>query len=396
MVASPVLARGIAETLVPSSTPQAASTAASEGVGTLELAGLQRSFGSYNALRGIDLTITPGEFVALLGPSGCGKTTALNCIAGLMPLTGGSISLAGRRIDHLPPEERGFGMVFQSYALFPHMTARKNVGFGLAMRKVPRAEAARRIDEALSLVRLNAQADKLPGQMSGGQQQRVAIARAIVIRPPVVLMDEPLSNLDAKLRLEMRAEIRRIHDAIGSTTIYVTHDQDEALSMADRIVVMHEGSIRQTGTPDTLYERPLHADVAEFMGFRTRIIGRVTAADGVRVIVETGGALIEAVARNPVSVGQTVTLMIRPEDFLARSVEVRPTEARPAEARFGEAGLDGVARTIEYRGRAFFGTASLEGERLVFFRSEERLLPGQPIRLSAQPSQILVFAGDGS
>jgi putative spermidine/putrescine transport system ATP-binding protein len=272
-------------------------------------------------------------------------------------------------------------MVFQSYALFPHMTVRKNVGFGLAMRKVPKAEAARRIDEALSLVRLNAQADKLPGQISGGQQQRVAIARAIVIRPPVVLMDEPLSNLDAKLRLEMRAEIRRIHDAIGSTTIYVTHDQDEALSMADRIVVMQEGSIRQTGSPEGLYEQPLHADVAEFMGFRTRIAGRVTAVEGARVVVEAGGAPMEAVPRNPVSVGQAVTVMIRPEDFLATT---------------GATGLGATVRTIEYRGRAFFGTAALLDGRAVFFRSEQRHPPGQPVRLSALPSQILVFAEDGS
>jgi putative spermidine/putrescine transport system ATP-binding protein len=253
MSETPVLQRSVADGPASHGSRLTGGSAASNAGGVLELAALRRDFGSFKALRGIDLTIAAGEFVALLGPSGCGKTTALNCIAGLMPLTAGRISLGDRRIDELPPEQRGFGMVFQSYALFPHMTVRKNVGFGLAMQKVPRREAEARIDEALSLVRLNAQGDKLPGQMSGGQQQRVAIARAIVIRPPVVLMDEPLSNLDAKLRLEMRAEIRRIHEAIGSTTIYVTHDQDEALSMADRIVVMQEGMIRQTGAPDELY-----------------------------------------------------------------------------------------------------------------------------------------------
>ena len=194
-------------------------------------------------------------------------------------------------------------------------------------------------------------------------------------------MDEPLSNLDAKLRLEMRAEIRRIHEAIGSTTIYVTHDQDEALSMADRIVVMQEGIIRQTGTPEDLYERPLHADVAEFMGFRTRMRGRVVAVNGSRVTAEAGGALIEALARNPVSVGQTVTLMIRPEDLLATP---------------DKASLTGMVRTIEYRGRAFFGTASLADGTDVFFRSEMRLSIGQPIGLFTPPSQILVFAEDGS
>ncbi|HEX3984293.1 MAG TPA: ABC transporter ATP-binding protein [Acidisoma sp.] len=358
-----------------------AGALAASRVGRLELKGLERQFGSYKALKGIDLTIEPGEFVALLGPSGCGKTTALNCLAGLLPLTGGEIQLGGRRIDELPPEQRGFGMVFQSYALFPHMTVRRNVGFGLAMRKVARAEANRRIDEALALVRLGAQADKLPGQMSGGQQQRVAIARAIVIRPPVVLMDEPLSNLDAKLRLEMRAEIRRIHDAIGSTTIYVTHDQDEALSMADRIVVMHDGVVRQTGAPTDLYERPLHTDVAEFMGFRTRMRGRVAALTGDRVLVEAAGGVIEATPRNPVYAGQTVTVMVRPEDLRAQSEG---------------AGFAGEVLSIEYRGRAFFGTAAILDGQMVFFRSEERFVPGQPVTFSAPAAQVLVFAEEAA
>ena len=168
-------------------------------------------------------------------------------------------------------------MVFQNYALFPHMSVRKNIGFGLAMRGVPKPEIARKVDEAVAMVRLGGQEDKLPGQLSGGQQQRVAIARAIVVEPPLVLMDEPLSNLDAKLRLEMRAEIRRIHDALGATTIYVTHDQEEALSLADRIVVMREGRVRQIGAPQELYARPDHLDVAEFMGFRNRLAGRGAA-----------------------------------------------------------------------------------------------------------------------
>ena len=180
--------------------------------------GLGKNAQIFTALDALSMTIQRGEFIALLGPSGCGKSTALNCIAGLLPVSDGGIWLDATRIDVLQPEVRGFGMVFQSYALFPHMSVRRNVGFGLAMQRVPRPEADRRVAEALALVRLETQADKLPGQLSGGQQQRVAIARAIVIRPPVVLMDEPLSNLDAKLRLEMRAEIRRIHDAIGSTT----------------------------------------------------------------------------------------------------------------------------------------------------------------------------------
>ena len=183
-------------------------------------------------------------------------------------MTDGAIWLDERRLDEVGPEDRGFGMVFQNYALFPHMTVRRNVGFGLVTQRRPKAEIARRVDQALALVRLETQADKLPGQLSGGQQQRVAIARAIVVEPPLVLMDEPLSNLDAKLRLEMRAEIRRIHTMLGCSTIYVTHDQEEALSLADRILVMIDGQTRQIGTPEDLYSRPAHADVAEFMGYR--------------------------------------------------------------------------------------------------------------------------------
>src|SRR5256885_11878291 len=228
----------------------------------LRLDRLSRDFGTVIALRDVTLTVKRDECICLLGPSGCGKSTALNCIAGLLPATAGSIWLDEKRIDNLRPEQRGFGMVFQNYALFPHLTARKNVGFGLLMSGTPKAEAERRINEAIALVRLGEQADKLPGQMSGGQQQRVAIARAIVVEPPLVLMDEPLSNLDAKLRLEMRAEIRRIHRELGRTTIYVTHDQDEALSLADRIVVMKDGLVQQVGTPEELYRSPVNPYVA--------------------------------------------------------------------------------------------------------------------------------------
>src|SRR5881296_1016821 len=216
----------------------------------LRLDRLSRDFGTVNALRDVTLTVKRGEFICLLGPSGCGKSTALNCIAGLMQLSGGSIWLDEQRIDTLPPEQRGFGMVFQNYALFPHMSVKRNIGFGLSMQGRARADIEKKVNEALSIVRLGDQGEKLPGQLSGGQQQRVAIARAIVIEPPLVLMDEPLSNLDAKLRIEMRSEIRRIHGELGRTTIYVTHDQDEALSLADRIVVMKDGLVQQVAGPE--------------------------------------------------------------------------------------------------------------------------------------------------
>ncbi|KQT64498.1 spermidine/putrescine ABC transporter ATP-binding protein [Aureimonas sp. Leaf460] len=344
------------------------------GGGRLELVGLERAFGSYRALDGIDLTVERGEFIALLGPSGCGKSTALNCIAGLLPLTGGEIRLDGRPIHDLAPEERGFGMVFQSYALFPHMTIRKNVGFGLAMQGVPKAEAEGRIDAALDLVRLRSQGDKLPGQLSGGQQQRVAIARAIVIRPSIVLMDEPLSNLDAKLRLEMRAEIRAIHEAIGSTTIYVTHDQDEALSLADRIVVMSNGLIRQTGVPEDLYDRPVDVDVADFMGFRTRVAGRVADGSGT---VEVGGSRLVLPAAARLRAGTPVMVSVRPEDLVA----VRDG--------LGE-GFRATVRSIEYRGRAWFGSAVL-GESVIYFRADTSLAHGEPVLLRPDPLRTLVF-----
>ncbi|MDB5558589.1 MAG: transporter ATP-binding protein [Enterovirga sp.] len=351
------------------------------GGGALELRGVKRIFGSHAALAGIDLTIKAGEFIALLGPSGCGKSTALNCIAGLLPLSGGSIHLGDRRIDGLKPEDRGFGMVFQSYALFPHLNVRKNVGFGLTMRGVSRGEIDRRVDEALGLVRLREQAEKLPGQMSGGQQQRVAIARAIVIEPPVVLMDEPLSNLDAKLRLEMRAEIRRIHETIGSTTVYVTHDQDEALSMADRVVVMRDGTIRQVGTPEELYEKPAHQDVADFMGFRNRLPGRVVGVADGRAEVEVAGARLSGTARESVQAGGGAVVSIRPEDLVAVP---------------GGPGLAARVTAIEYRGRAFFGNAVAADGTELFFRADRPLEKGADIRLTAEPARTLVFAGAGA
>lgn len=354
------------------SVPNAVASARSNA--RLELDGLSRSFGAYNALDAIDLTIEPGEFVALLGPSGCGKSTALNCIAGLLGLSGGEIRLGGNRIDQLEPERRGFGMVFQSYALFPHMSVRKNVGFGLTMQGIKGTEADKRINDALALVRLESQAEKLPGQLSGGQQQRVAIARAIVIRPPVVLMDEPLSNLDAKLRLEMRAEIRGIHDQIGSTTIYVTHDQDEALSLADRIVVMSQGHIEQIGSPQDLYQRPVNVDVADFMGFRTRVAGRVVGVSGDEAEIEVAGARVAGTIRTPLKVGDAAILSVRPEDLVAE-----------------EEGIPATVASMEYRGRAFFGMARSNDGSELYFRADDVLPRGAATRLRPVAGRALLF-----
>ncbi len=341
----------------------------------LRLDRLSRDFGSLNALRDISLTIQQGEFIALLGPSGCGKSTTLNCIAGLLPATGGGIWLDDRRIDTLRPEQRGFGMVFQNYALFPHMTVRRNIGFGLMMRGVPRAEAARRIDEAVALVRLGGQEHKLPGQLSGGQQQRVAIARAIVVEPPLVLMDEPLSNLDAKLRLEMRAEIRRIHATLGATTIYVTHDQEEALSLADRIVVLKDGVIRQVGTPADLFARPDHLDVAEFMGFRNCVPGLVDRIEGGRAIVQVGSVQLAGQMRAPLQPGARAVLAVRPEDLVAQPGGV----------------LAATVISAEFRGHDFTGFARMADGTDLVFTSPGSAAPGSAVLLAAHPDRALAF-----
>jgi putative spermidine/putrescine transport system ATP-binding protein len=338
----------------------------------LRLEGVSRDFGQLHALRDVNLTVKRGEFVALLGPSGCGKSTALNCISGLLQVTGGTIWLDDTRLDDVGPEDRGFGMVFQNYALFPHLTVRRNVAFGLVTQRRPKDEIERRVDEALALVRLEAQGAKLPGQLSGGQQQRVAIARAIVVGPPLVLMDEPLSNLDAKLRLEMRAEIRRIHTMLGCSTIYVTHDQEEALSLADRIMVMIDGQPRQIGTPEDLYARPASAAVAEFMGYRNLLTSPAeTMADGVAVIVS--GARVLGTPMAPV--GRQGTVAIRPDDL-------HPTQDGPIAA---------TVEIAEYHGRDFYAVARGTGGEDLYFRSDRRVATGEVVRLQVQRDRVLVF-----
>ncbi|MEV6639964.1 ABC transporter ATP-binding protein [Amycolatopsis sp. NPDC051371] len=340
----------------------------------LRLDGVSRSFGTANALSGLDLAIARGEFVALLGPSGCGKSTALNCLAGLLPLTGGSIWLDDARIDGLPPEQRGFGMVFQNYALFPHMSVRANVGFGLKMRKVGRADARRRVDEALRLVQLTDHAAKFPAQLSGGQQQRVAIARAVVLEPPVVLMDEPLSNLDAKLRLEMRMEIRRLHQTLGLTTVYVTHDQEEALSLADRLVVLRDGTVQQIGTPEEVYAQPVNSYVASFMGYRNLLDVTITGTTGSSVTVEGAGARLTG--RGSLTEGPA-KVAIRPEDFVVGDGAANA--------------LDVTVEIVEYHGRELSVSARLASGVPVYFRTDKRLAPGDATRIGVPAERVLVF-----
>jgi putative spermidine/putrescine transport system ATP-binding protein len=248
----------------------------------LTLEALTRVYGDVAAVSDVNLSVAKGEFISLLGPSGCGKTTTLQMIAGLVEPSAGRITLDGRDITHEKPDRRGLGIVFQSYALFPHMTVAQNVAFGLEMRKVPRAERDKRVAQALALVQLPALADRYPRNLSGGQRQRVAIARALVIDPPVLLLDEPLSNLDAKLREEMQFELRGIQQRVGTTTIMVTHDQGEALSMSDRVVVMEHGRIKQVDAPYKLYENPATPFISSFVGKMNRLSG-VWRAGGVEI-----------------------------------------------------------------------------------------------------------------
>ncbi len=272
----------------------------------LEIRNLVKRYGDFHAVRDVSLSVADGEFVVLLGPSGCGKTTTLRMVAGFIDPTAGRVMLGGADVTQLPPWKRNAGMVFQSYALFPHLTVAQNVAFGLEMRKMPRVEIDKRVEETLALVRLEGYGGRLPRQLSGGQQQRVALARALAIHPDVLLLDEPLSNLDAKLRGEVRVEIRELQQRMGLTTVMVTHDQEEALTMADRLVVMNEGAVRQVGSQRDLYERPADRFVAGFVGRSTFLDGTVEAPDRFR----TGGGLSLVCARG---VPGKASLSLRPE-----------------------------------------------------------------------------------
>ena len=272
----------------------------------LHLSGLVKRYGDFYAVRDVSLDIADGEFLVLLGPSGCGKTTTLRMVAGFIEPTAGHVKLGGTDVTLLPPWKRNAGMVFQSYALFPHLTVAQNVAFGLEMRKTPKAETAKRVDEALALVRLSGLSGRLPRQLSGGQQQRVALARALAIHPDVLLLDEPLSNLDAKLRQEVRVEIRELQRKLGLTTVMVTHDQEEALTMADRLVVMNEGQVCQVGSQRDLYERPADRFVAGFVGRTSFLEGAIEAPGRFRT---RGGLAIACTGGTP----GPAALSLRPE-----------------------------------------------------------------------------------
>jgi len=279
----------------------------------LELDRVTKRFGEVVAVDAASFKVARGEFVTLLGPSGCGKTSTLRIIAGFLTPDAGVLSLRGRVVNDVPPYERDIGVVFQSYALFPHMTVAQNVGFGLRMRRAAKDEAARQVREALALVQLTGLEDRFPNQLSGGQQQRVAIARALAIAPSILLMDEPMSNLDALLRAEMQLELRQIVERAGVTTINVTHNQEEAMAMSDRVIVMSRGRIEQMGAPIEVYHRPRNEFVANFLGRSNLMSCRIAARDGQRASATTAAGQSLSLVGIDAAVGETVTIQVRPE-----------------------------------------------------------------------------------
>ena len=300
-----------------SSTASAVRPAIGTGA-TVELKGVIKEYAGQRALNGIDLTIAPGEFIALLGPSGCGKTTALRALSGLESVDGGTIHIDGTNVVDVPVNRRDIGMVFQSYSLFPHMTSQENVEFGLRMRKVATADRKARALEALEMVGLSDKGHRYAHQLSGGQQQRVALARALVTRPRVLLLDEPLSALDAKVRVQLRDEIRRIQTDLGITTLFVTHDQEEALAVADRVAVMREGQIEQIGSPEELYTSPATPFVANFVGLSNRVPGEL-----VDRMVSVHGEQLAVVGKTQAN--GAVIAFIRPEDVVFDSTGIEAT-----------------------------------------------------------------------
>ena len=355
------------------------------GFESLQMRGVSRTYGQTRALVDLDLELTRGEFVALLGPSGSGKSTALGCMAGLQPLSTGSIWRDDVRIDTVPVEKRGFGMVFQNYALFPHLTVQKNVEFGLSMRRVAKDERRRRAAAALDLVQLTGHAAKIPSQLSGGEQQRVAIARALAIDPEIVLMDEPLSNLDATLRIEMRTEIKRLYQERDLSVLYVTHDQEEALSLATRLVVLRQGALVQSGTPKDLYANPVSAYVASFMGYRNLFAGHVAgrAEDGAVHVVaddlELVGRLVTGEDTDNAAQGTAVTIAIRPED-----IRVAAPSASNA--------IQVIVEVVEFHGRELAVRARTNRGLAIHFKTDESVVAGHPATLSVPRDRVLVFA----
>jgi putative spermidine/putrescine transport system ATP-binding protein len=348
----------------------------------LELRKVKKLFGTVTAVQDFNLDIEKGSLVSFLGPSGCGKTTTLRMIAGFEQPDSGTIQLDGEDITRIPPNRRDIGMVFQAYALFPNMTVRDNVAFGLRMRKIPKAEMGKSIDDVLEMVRLTDTAKRFPHQLSGGQQQRIALARALAVRPRVLLLDEPLSALDAEVRVALRGEIRRIQTQMAITTVYVTHDQEEALSISDKVVVMNNGLIEQIGTPEEIYRDPQTRFVATFIGTANQFNGKVTASDTVlcdNVLQLVVGDL------HGLSIGDDVVVLVRPE-----SVKVQDEK----ETRKEWNSIQGVIETVTFHGAVTRLGVNVGGQRVVAditYTSSKPISLGQQVWLTfmAQNCQVM-------
>ncbi|MHA7987641.1 ABC transporter ATP-binding protein [Rathayibacter sp. CAU 1779] len=361
--------------------PAEASAPARRTAGTaVQLVDIVKSYGSHRALQGVNLSIHPGEFVALLGPSGCGKTTLLRTLSGLESVDAGSILVDGADVARVPANKRDTGMVFQSYSLFPHLTARQNVEFGLRMRKVDSRRRTARASEALDLVGLADYGARYAHELSGGQQQRVALARALVTRPRVLLLDEPLSALDAKVRVSLREQIRRIQRDLGITTVFVTHDQEEALAVADRVAVMNAGTIEQIGTPEQLYLQPTTPFVADFVGLSNRLPG---VMDGDEVVVH--GSRLSVLGDGA---SGDVTALVRPEDL---ELDDR-TNATGAAGERGAGWLPAVVVTSSFLGSFRRTTVRLADDTLVSVQHDVRDRPVPDtevgVRLKGRPVSV--------
>src|SRR5690606_22575032 len=352
----------------------------------LSLKNLEKSFNEARIIKGIDLDVSEGEFVVFVGPSGCGKSTLLRMIAGLEDVSSGEIEIGGRIVNDLPPVQRGIAMVFQSYALYPHMSVYENIAFPLRVEKLPQAEVDQRVGAAAKVLQLESRLQHRPGQLSGGQRQRVAIGRAIVRQPKIFLFDEPLSNLDAALRSEMRIELMELHKRLGSTMIYVTHDQIEAMTMADKIVVLDAGQISQTGSPLQLYHKPDNLFVAGFIGSPKMnfINGRARIADGSRIVVDLGSLGSLELPRTSTAVaGQEVTLGIRPEHLTLGGDGAFAIETTPNIVE--QLGIHTITYSTLPGGESFTG----------LFEGNPELEDGRPIRLGFDVEAAHLFDARG-
>lgn len=349
---------------------------------TLELKGLTKKFGSFTAVDHINLEVKNGEMVALLGGSGCGKTTTLRMIAGFTDDYEGFILVDGRDMANIPAYKRNMGVFFQNYALFPHMNTFDNVAFGLKMQKLSKSDIKEKVQKILELVKMTGMEKRYPRELSGGQQQRVALARALVTEPTVLLLDEPLSNLDAKLRVEMQLEIKRIQQELGITTIIVTHDQEEAVSLADRVIVMNAGKILQEGKPKEVFDHPASLFVADFMGFSNFIAGKVTNTDGskVRVVCSEQELILAGINSTEFAPGDGVTISIRPENLVLAE-------------KNSENALTGTVKNVTYKGTATRIEIKDIFAETVFLNihDDEGYKVGNKITVALPPQKLLIY-----